>query len=79
MKGAIAQFQTFAANNQQLQSNQLFVNLQYEIAGTENRIATERMRYNEAIADYNRSVKGFPTVAVSGALGFEPQPFLGEG
>ena len=77
MKAAIAQFQTFAANNQQLQSNQLFVNLQYEIAGTENRIATERMRYNEAVADYNQSVKGFPTVAVSGLLGFEPQPFLG--
>lgn len=77
MKEAIAQFQTFAASNQQLQSNQLFINLQYEIAGTENRIATERMRYNEAVSNYNQSVKGFPTVAVSSFLGFEPQSFLG--
>ena len=77
MRGAIAQFQTFAANNQQLQSNQLFVNLQYEIAGTENRIATERMRYNQAVEAYNRSAEGFPTVLVAGPLGFEPQPFLG--
>ena len=78
MKGAIAQFQTFAANNQQLQSNQLFVNLQYEIAGTENRIATERMRYNQAVEAYNQSVKGFPRAIAASVLGFEQQPFLGE-
>lgn len=77
MKGAIANFQSFAVNNQQLQSSQLFVNLQYEIAGSENRIATERMRYNQAVETYNRSVEGFPTVLVAGMLGFETQPFLG--
>ncbi|WP_170944061.1 LemA family protein [Leptolyngbya sp. BC1307] len=77
MKGAIANFQSFSANNQQLQASQLFVNLQYEIAGSENRIATERMRYNQAVENYNRSVEGFPTVVVAGMLGFETQPFLG--
>ena len=74
MKSASANFQTFAAGNTQLQSSELFVNLQYEIAGTENRIATERMRYNQAIEDYNRSVKSFPTVIVASLIGFEPQP-----
>ena len=78
MKRAIAQFQTFAANNQQLQSNQLFVNLQYEIAGTENRISTERMRYNQAVEAYNQSAQGFPREIAASILGFEQQPFLGE-
>ncbi|MGC1306007.1 MAG: LemA family protein [Phormidesmis sp.] len=76
VRSAIANFQTFAANSQQLQSNQLFINLQYEIAGTENRIATERMRYNQAVESYNRSIESFPTVLISGALGFKPQSFL---
>ncbi len=74
VKSAIAQFQTFAASTQTLQSSELFINLQYEIAGTENRIATERMRYNQAVEAYNRSVRGFPTVLVAGPLGFDPQP-----
>ncbi len=78
MKGAIAQFQTFAASNQQLQSSQLFINLQYEIAGTENRIATERMRYNQAVGAYNQSVKEFPRAIAASILGFEQQPFLGD-
>ncbi|MGB3296420.1 MAG: LemA family protein [Phormidesmis sp.] len=77
MKQAIAQFQTFAASSQPLQSSQLFVNLQYEIAGSENRIATERMRYNQAVASYNRSIAGFPTVLAARMLGFEAQTFLG--
>lgn len=74
MKEAIAAFQTFAANSTQLQSNELFINLQYEIAGTENRIATERMRYNQAVETYNRTVKKFPNVIVASTLGFDPQP-----
>lgn len=74
MKSAIAQFQSFAANNQQLQSSELFINLQYEIAGTENRIATERMRYNQAVEAYNQSAQSFPTTAIAGLMGFEPYP-----
>jgi len=72
MKDAIANFQTYAAGNTQLQSSELFVNLQYEIAGTENRLATERMRYNQSIEEYNRSVKSFPTVVFAGFFGFKP-------
>lgn len=40
---------TVAANSEQLQSSELFINLQYEIAGTENHMATERMRDNQAV------------------------------
>ncbi|MEO1395015.1 MAG: LemA family protein [Cyanobacteria bacterium J06634_5] len=75
MKRAISDFQIFAASSNELQSSELFINLQYEIAGTENRIATERMRYNEAVASYNQSVQRFPNGLVAGALGFEAQSF----
>lgn len=75
MKGAIAQFQSFAANSEPLQSSELFINLQYEIAGTENRIATERMRYNQAVQGYNESLTSFPAVLVAGPLGFDAGEF----
>ena len=75
VRSAITDFQSFAGNSTQLQSSELFVNLQYEIAGSENRIATERMRYNRAVESYNRSVQGFPTVLIAKLLGFERQSF----
>jgi LemA protein len=77
MKGAISQFQSFAANSEQLQSSELFINLQYEIAGTENRIATERMRYNQAVQGYNESLTSFPAVLVARPLGFNAGEFGG--
>lgn len=76
INAAIAQFQARVANIPQLQSSQAFTNLQYEIAGTENRIATERRRYNQAVQAYNSSVRAFPNALVSGLFGFEPQPFF---
>ena len=76
MKRAIADFQTFATNTEAVQSSELFINLQYEIAGTENRIATERMRYNQAIEGYNRSVASFPTTIIAKPMGFETRPFF---
>lgn len=76
VKDAIAQFQTVATRNPSLQSSELFINLQYEMAGTENRIATERMRYNQAVQHYNQSLQAFPTVLVANILNFEQQPFF---
>ena len=75
MRGAIAQFQSFALNSEPLQSSELFINLQYEIAGTENRIATERMRYNQAVQGYNESLTRFPAVLVAKPLGFDAGEF----
>lgn len=57
-----------------LKANQNFMNLQAELAGTENRIATERMRYTEAVQDYNTSIKKFPTNIYAGWFGFETKP-----
>ncbi|PZD73881.1 hypothetical protein C1752_01714 [Acaryochloris thomasi RCC1774] len=76
VKDAIANFQTITARNPSLQSNELFINLQYEIAGTENRMATERMRYNQAVQIYNQSLRDFPTVLIAGGLKFQAQPFF---
>ncbi|MGB3208863.1 MAG: LemA family protein [Crinalium sp.] len=73
---AINQFQNYAANNPQLQSSQAYTNLQYELAGTENRIAVERMRYNQAIQIYNQKVKVFPNLVVAKIFGFESKPLF---
>lgn len=57
-----------------LKANENFMNLQTQLEGTENRIATERMRYTEAVKDYNTAIKKFPTVIYAGWFGFEAKP-----
>ena len=54
-----------------LKANQNFIDLQTQLEGTENRIATERQRYTEAVKEYNTSIKKFPTVIYAGWFGFE--------
>jgi len=53
-----------------LKANQNFIRLQDELAGTENRIAVERMRYNEAVRDYNIYIRRFPNNILAGIFGF---------
>jgi len=57
-----------------LKANENFRDLQVQLEGTENRIATSRGRYTETVADYNTSIKKFPTNIYAGWFGFEPQP-----
>lgn len=57
-----------------LKANQNFLNLQTQLEGTENRIATERMRYTESVKEYNTSIKKFPTVIYAGWFGFKEKP-----
>jgi LemA protein len=59
-----------------LKANQNFIRLQDELAGTENRIAVERRRFNEAVQNYNRRIRRFPTVMFAGILGFETRPYF---
>ena len=73
---AIALFGNYAAVNPQLQSSQLFVNLQYELAGTENRIAVERMRYNQSVQAYNQKIQAFPNSLLAKVFGFEKKSFF---
>jgi len=60
----------------ELKSNVNFIRLQDELAGTENRIAVERRRYNETVKDYNIHIRRFPTNFVAGMFGFEKAAFF---
>lgn len=60
----------------QLKSNENFLRLQDEIAGTENRIATSRNDYNEAVRDYNTTRASFPTVISAKMFGFREEPYF---
>ncbi|MBD5183421.1 MAG: LemA family protein [Bacteroidales bacterium] len=57
-----------------LKANTNFMDLQTQLEGTENRISTERMRYTEAVKDYNTSIKKFPTNIYAGWFGFKEKP-----
>lgn len=57
-----------------LKANENFMNLQTQLEGTENRIATERQRYTESVLDYNTSIKKFPTFIYAGWFGFKEKP-----
>jgi LemA protein len=59
-----------------LKANTNFIRLQDELAGTENRIAVERRRYNETVKAYNIKVRRFPTNIVAGMFGFEKAAFF---
>jgi len=60
----------------QLRANEQFNRLMDELSGTENRIATERMRYNERVQDYNTSRRQFPANLTAGLFGFKAYPFF---
>ncbi len=60
----------------QLQSNQNFLKLQDEVVGTENRIATARKDYNDAVQDYNTTRARFPTVITAKLFGFKEEPYF---
>jgi len=71
LDGALGRLLAIAENYPQLKSNENFLRLQDELAGTENRIAVERRRYNEAVQDYNTYINLFPNNIVAGASGFQ--------
>jgi len=60
----------------QLKSNENFLKLQDEVAGTENRIATARKDYNDATQDYNTTRAQFPTVISAKLFGFKEEPYF---
>jgi len=60
----------------ELKSNTNFLRLQDELAGTENRIAVERRRYNETVKAYNIRIRRFPTNLLAGMFGFEKAAFF---
>lgn len=76
MDQAVKNINVVAEAYPELKADSNFANLQAELAGTENRIAVERKRYNEAVADFNKSVKHFPTNLVAKMLGFSQREYF---
>lgn len=70
VNSAIQDLQEYVNNNNGLQSSPAFVNLQYEITGTENRLATERRRYNQTVQIYNQKVTSFPNNIIAKIIGY---------
>src|SRR6266568_1056805 len=70
LDSALGRLLVIVENYPQLKSNENFLRLQDELAGTENRIAVERRRYNEAIQDYNTFIALFPNSLVASLSGF---------
>ncbi len=60
----------------ELKANQNFIRLQDELAGTENRIAVERRRYNETVKTYNIKIRSFPANLLAGMYGFDKAAFF---
>ncbi len=70
LDSALSRLLVIVENYPQLKSNENFMRLQDELAGTENRIAVERRRYNDAIQDYNTFIALFPNSLVASFAGF---------
>ena len=71
LDGALGRLLVITENYPQLKSNENFLRLQDELAGTENRIAVERKRYNDTLRDYNTYVQQFPNSLFAGFAGFK--------
>lgn len=72
LDGALGRLLAIVENYPQLKSNENFLRLQDELAGTENRIAVERKNYNDTLQDYNTYVQQFPNSLFAGWAGFKP-------
>jgi LemA protein len=74
--GTGGRFLSITEQYPQLKSDQSFLRLQDELAGTENRLAVSRRDYNNAVSDYNTTRQRFPTVVIAGLMGFQDKPFF---
>ena len=73
---ALGRLLAISENYPQLKANEQFNRLMDELSGTENRIATERMRYNERIQEYNTATRRFPANVTAKMFGFKEYPFF---
>ena len=71
LDSALSRLLVVVENYPQLKSNENFLRLQDELAGTENRIAVERKRYNDSIQAYNTFIRTFPNSIFAGWAGFK--------
>ena len=73
---ALSRLLVVVENYPQLKSDQTFMNLMYELTGTENRIGNERLRYNDTVRDYNQLRRRFPSNITAAVFGFKEYPYF---
>src|SRR6188474_2288894 len=73
---ALARLLVISENYPQLRSSESFNRLMDELSGTENRIAIERMRYNERVQEYNTARRQFPANLTASVFGFKEYPLF---
>jgi LemA protein len=76
LSGALGRLIAVAENYPQLKADQLFLRLQDQLEGTENRIAVARQDYNEAAREYNSYIRRFPQNLTAKATGAKPRPYF---
>jgi LemA protein len=72
LDGALGRLLAISESYPNLKANENFLQLQDQLEGTENRIATERRRYNQTLQDYNTFIRQFPNSVWAGMAGFQP-------
>ena len=76
LTNALSRLMVVVENYPDLKSSQNFIQLSDELSGTENRIATARRDYNEAVKEYNLKIKKFPTNIMAGMFGYEQADYF---
>jgi LemA protein len=76
LAGALQRLLVLRENYPELKANQNFLRLQDELAGTENRIAVERRRFNQTVQTYNTTIRRFPQNILAGIFGFAKKPYF---
>ena len=76
LSSALGKLLMIRENYPELKANQNFLALQDELAGTENRIAVERNRFNETAREYNQYIRRFPHVIYAGMFGFKKKGYF---
>lgn len=76
LSSALGKLLMITENYPDLKANQNFLELQAQLEGTENRISTERTRFNEMAKSYNTSIRTFPNSIAAGIFGFDKKPYF---
>jgi LemA protein len=76
LSGALSRLLVTVERYPELQANQNFRDLQAQLEGTENRISTERMRFNRAAQEYNTKVRRFPASMIASIAGFDQKEYF---
>ena len=76
MQSALSRLLVIAEQYPDLKANTNFIALQDELAGTENRLAVARKRYNDSVGTFNIRIRSFPASIIAGSMGFTARPYF---